>query len=105
MRGSKHVLATAPLPIYVHCRAGRDRTGVVLMCLLRLLLGPKADADILTDCMTAAGASKTLGALALCGLAGSDEQRCDAHKSGWMRAYFRKHRIDVAMLQGHFCES
>jgi protein-tyrosine phosphatase len=56
----------ADLPLYIHCHSGRDRTGVVVAALLRILNVPAA--AIIEEYMLSEGADKTRICEALVGL-------------------------------------
>lgn len=72
LRAIVHSLAEPPadLPLYVHCHSGRDRTGVVIAALLKIV-GIPPDA-ILEEYMLSDGAEKAKIREALVGLEDMD---------------------------------
>ena len=80
-------LATAaPGPILLHCRAGRDRTGIVVLMLLCILIGPDQDAVILDDFLLTTEAPRDLGVSALSGFSAKSGHVDD----DWIALYFKQ---------------
>jgi protein-tyrosine phosphatase len=89
-------LSVEPTPILIHCRSGRDRTGVVVAVLLRLLLGRDQDNSIVDDYLRVDGARQEYILKSLQGL---------ERKGGgsWIHTYFRDKRFPVQQLKDKFC--
>ena len=94
-------IASAELPILIHCRSGRDRTGVVSAVLIRILLGIENDTRIVEDYMKTSGAEAGLIACSLQGLEKSN-RKCPSTHDQWIKNYFRDKNFPVEMLRAKF---
>ncbi|KAJ3011644.1 UNVERIFIED_CONTAM: hypothetical protein HDU68_001586 [Siphonaria sp. JEL0065] len=93
-------LSVAGTPILIHCRAGRDRTGIVVAVLLKVLFGDEiADEQITLDYMKSRGRDEELLEMTLQGL----KCRITKRNTDWMSSYFRKQVIPVDLLKIKFC--
>jgi protein-tyrosine phosphatase len=94
-------IASAELPIMIHCRSGRDRTGVVMAVLLRVLIGVDNDSRIVEDYMITSGAAAALVACSLEGLDKSN-RKSPSTSDQWIKSYFRDKTFPVEMLRRKF---
>jgi protein-tyrosine phosphatase len=95
-------LAECPLPVLIHCLSGKDRTGVVVSCLLRILLGSERDEDIVRYYLEVAGTRKEWIQQSMAGWNGKLQK-----SENWITRYFRK-KITVTTvdrLKDRFCLS
>lgn len=91
----KELSEPANVPILIHCRVGRDRTGVVIAVLLRILLGTGYDEAIIEDYRQTSGSKRELITRSFAGLGfTSDDQ--------WIKKYFKKYQVDVQALRSLF---
>jgi protein-tyrosine phosphatase len=94
-------IALAEPPILIHCRSGRDRTGIVLAVLLRLLTGVENDYQIVEDYLKTSGAEAALIACSMQGLEKSRGKGAFAPDQ-WINSYFRDKTFPVEMLRKKF---
>lgn len=102
------LIATAEAPILLHCRAGRDRTGIVVAVLLKILMmSDKEDEStavatvdecIVQDYMKVEGSERRQIEMTMSGL----QARVTAKSPSWLRSYFRKENIPVEKLKEMF---
>eukprot|EP00591_Stephanopyxis_turris_P000455 CAMPEP_0195523554 /NCGR_PEP_ID=MMETSP0794_2-20130614/22819_1 /TAXON_ID=515487 /ORGANISM="Stephanopyxis turris, Strain CCMP 815" /LENGTH=170 /DNA_ID=CAMNT_0040653577 /DNA_START=46 /DNA_END=555 /DNA_ORIENTATION=- len=78
-----HHLSSAKTPILLHCKAGRDRTGIAIAVLLRILLGGEMDEEIANDYLTVEGADRSLIELSLRGLESDSARKSAASNQEW----------------------
>ena len=95
------VITAAKTPILLHCRSGRDRTGVVSAVLLRILLGSEYDRRIVQDYTLSTGAQE---AFILISLQGLEKQNRKGTFAGdqWIQSYFREKKFPIEYLRRKF---
>ncbi|CEP01044.1 Tyrosine specific protein phosphatases domain-containing protein [Plasmodiophora brassicae] len=87
-------LLAAKTPILVHCKSGRDRTGIVVAVLVRVLFDDIDDEAIVAEYLQSDSTERRLIQQTLSVL--------NTTRKDWVRNYFRDKRFPVERLRNKF---